>query len=231
LTHAHVKIADFPFATAVPVPGMAPFEDIQIQLIDTPPVTADHVPPGFPGLWWATDALLIVADLASDTLLEDVEMCLSHLAGRRIELTDGPRQLPTEPGGVLKTPGLVFANKLDLPGAPANAELLRELLGGRVRIEPFSTHEPASLGRLPELLFRLLRVVRVYAKPPGRKADLAEPFVLPAGSDVHALARKVYRGFEMKVHSARIWGAGLADGQNVQLDQVLADRNVVELHT
>ncbi len=230
LTNAHVKIADYPFATAVPVPGMVPFEDVQVQLIDTPPVTAAHVPPGMPGLWRAADALVIVADLSAETCFDDAETCLRHLAERQIELVDGPRQRPAEPGASWRMPGLVVANKLDAAEAHDNLELLRELLDTRVRLEPLSTRDPAAMARVPAWLFRLLHVIRIYAKPPGRKPDLNEPFVLPMGSDVHELARRVYRGFEHQVRSARIWGEGVAPGQNVQLDHVLSDKDVVELH-
>ena len=230
LTNAHVKITDYPFATSVPVPGSVPYEDVQIQLIDTPAVTADHVPPGFPGLWRLADALIVVADLSSDTVLDDVETCLNHLAERQIELTGGPRERPDEVGALTKVPGLVLANKIDLAGASHNLELVREFLGARVRIEPSSTRDADRMARLPELLFELIRVIRVYAKPPGKKPDLDEPFVLPAGGDVHELARKVYRGLEDQVKSARIWGHGVLDGQNVHLDHVLHDKDVVELH-
>jgi ribosome-interacting GTPase 1 len=231
LTHAHVKIADYPFATSIPVPGMVPYEDVKIELVDTPPVTPEHVPPGSAGLWLSADALLIVADMSSESLLEDVEACLSHLAERRIELTGGPRLRPREAGALVKLPGLVLANKVDLPRASENLALLQELVGGRVRIEPLSTRDPTSMARMPELLFRLVHVVRVYTKVPGRKPDLAEPFTLPEGSDIQEMARRVYRGFAHQVKSARIWGHGVADGQNVQLDHVLHDKDIVELHT
>ncbi|HUU96509.1 MAG TPA: GTPase [Phycisphaerae bacterium] len=230
LTNAHVKIADHPFATALPLPGMVAYEDIQIQLIDTPPVTAEHVPTGSSGLWHAADALIVVGDLSSGSVLEDVETCLNHLTERRIELIDGPRELPAEPGGMLRVPGFVLANKIDVPGASDNLEMLRELFGERVRIEPLSTRDADRMARLPGLFFKLIRVIRVYAKPPGRKPDLDEPFVLALGSDVHELARKVYRGLEDRVRSARLWGHGVADGQNVHLDHVLHDKDIVELH-
>jgi ribosome-interacting GTPase 1 len=230
LTSAHVKIADYPFTTPLPLPGMVPYEDIQIQLVDTPPVTAEHVPPGSAGLWRSADGLLIVADLSSDAVLEDAETCLGHLAERHVELTDGPRRHPDEPGAMLRVPGFVLANKTDVPGASDHLELLRELFGTRVQIEALSTRDANQMARLPELLFRLTRVIRVYAKPPTRKPDLDEPFVLPVGSDVHALAHKVYRGLEHRVRSARIWGHGVADGQNVRLDHVLRDKDIVELH-
>ena len=31
LTHAHLEIADYPFTTRAPLPGMMPFEDVQVQ--------------------------------------------------------------------------------------------------------------------------------------------------------------------------------------------------------
>jgi len=231
LTNAQVSVADYPFSTSVPVPGMVSYEDVQIQLVDTPPVTADRVPPGSAGLWRSADGLAIVADLSSEAVLEDLDACLAHVKERGIELADGPRRLPAEPGGLLRIPGLVLANKLDVAGAADRLAVLRELMGSRVRIEALSTRQPELMARLPELLFRLVFVIRVYAKPPGRKPDLDEPFVLPAGSDVRALASKVYRGMEQRVKAARIWGYGVADGQNVHLDHVLHDKDVVELHT
>ncbi|MEP0845473.1 MAG: 50S ribosome-binding GTPase [Phycisphaerae bacterium] len=231
LTHAHVTIADYPFSTALPIPGMVPFEDVQIQLVDTPAVTAGHVPAGFPGLWHATDALIVVVDLSSESLLEDADTCLRHLAERRIQLTDGARRRPEGMDDPLRVPGMVLANKLDASGAAENLRLLRELLDARVPIEPLSTRQPEMMARLPALLFRLIHVIRVYAKPPGRKPDLDEPFVLPEGSDVHQLARHVYRGLEHQIRAARVWGTGVADGQNVHLDHVLHDRDIVELHT
>jgi ribosome-interacting GTPase 1 len=230
LTNANVRIAEYPFATALPVPGMVAYEDIQIQLIDTPPVTADHVPTGSSGLWHSADALVVVADLSSNAILEDVETCLNHLSERNIRLIDGPRRLPEQPGGTLHVAGFLLANKLDVAGAGARLTMLRESFGKRVRIEPLSTRDPERMARLAELLFRLVHVVRVYAKPPGRKPDLNEPFVMPAGSNVHELARKVYRGLEDRVKSARLWGHGVADGQNIQLEHILHDRDIVELH-
>ncbi len=46
LTHAHPEVADYPFTTREPIPGMMPFEDIAFELIDLPPLlrSAAHHP-------------------------------------------------------------------------------------------------------------------------------------------------------------------------------------------
>lgn len=231
LTKAQVKIAEFPFSTPLPLPGMVTFEDIKFGLVDTPPITAEHVPPGFAGLWRSADVLLLVADLSSDAVLDDAEMCLNHLSAKNTELTDkAAGKLSQAPGAMQKKTGILLANKLDAPAAGDNLELLREFFAARVRIEPLSTHDEADVARLPRLFFDLLGVIRVYAKPPGKKVERIDPFVLQAGATVHDMARKVHRGMAEHVKSARIWGQAVFDGQNVQLDHVLHDKDTVELH-
>lgn len=42
LTNARVEVAPYPFTTQLPQPGMLPYEDIQFQLVDTPPVLLDQ---------------------------------------------------------------------------------------------------------------------------------------------------------------------------------------------
>ena len=78
-------------------------------------------------------------------------------------------------------------------------------------------------------LFRLLDVIRVYSKPPHKPVDRTNPFILPTGSTVADLAAKVHRGLAEQVHTARIWGTGVYDGQNIPVDHVLHDKDVVEL--
>jgi ribosome-interacting GTPase 1 len=58
-TNAEARVADYPFTTVVPQPGMWAMDDVQIELVDTPPFTAEHVPAGLMGtihnadvVWW-----------------------------------------------------------------------------------------------------------------------------------------------------------------------------------
>ena len=69
LSNAHVNVADYPFSTHLPQPGMMHFEDVQIQLVDTPPVTADYMEMWMPDTVRRADRALLVVDLGNDTLL------------------------------------------------------------------------------------------------------------------------------------------------------------------
>jgi ribosome-interacting GTPase 1 len=93
-----------------------------------------------------------------------------------------------------------------------------------------SVQTGAGLEKLPTMIFNQLGIIRIYAKPPGKPADMNEPFTMPAGSTVQDLAQAIHRQLAEKLQSARIWGTGVYDGQNVQLSHVLHDKDIVELH-
>jgi hypothetical protein len=68
LTHAPVKIAPYPFTTSVPVPGMCLYEDVQLELVDTPPLTVEHVPGGLLNTIRNADVIVLVVDASSEPL-------------------------------------------------------------------------------------------------------------------------------------------------------------------
>ncbi|MGB2806271.1 MAG: TGS domain-containing protein, partial [Sedimentisphaerales bacterium] len=88
----------------------------------------------------------------------------------------------------------------------------------------------AGLEELSATMFRLLGIIRIYAKPPGKPADMSDPFTLPAGSTVMDLATAIHRELAGKLKFARIWGTGVYDGQNTQRNHVLNDKDIIELH-
>lgn len=231
LTRAPVKVADYPFATHAPVPGMTHFEDVPIQLVDLPPATAEHVPPGMYGALRNADAIMIVLDAASPSLLEDMEASLDVLARRdlvAVSRADG--QDARDPDGRQRKKTLVVATKADRPGAAENFAALQELYGDRLQLLLVSTQPSQDLDRIPHALFELLNVIRIYAKPPGKPPDMQAPFVLPRGSTVTDLVEQIHRGLVGQLRTARLWGDGVFDGQQVPHDHVLRDKDVVELH-
>ena len=55
MTGADAEIAPYPFTTREPHPGMMPWEDVMVQLIDTPPITKDFMEPYLQGMIRAAD--------------------------------------------------------------------------------------------------------------------------------------------------------------------------------
>lgn len=226
LTHARPEVADYPFTTRLPVCGMMPFENIQIQLVDLPPVHPEFAEAWLPQVIRYADAALLVVDLGSPDLLEEFDLTLTHLENSKIRL-GSTSQFP--PSYVAK-PVILVANKSDLPEAMENFELLRELVAGRFPVVSISALQGAGLEELKRAVFDLLGVVRVYSKPPGKKIDRGAPFVLRRGATVLELAGRVHKDLLATLKYARVWGHGRFDGQMVERHYVLEDGDVVELH-
>ncbi|MBC7106748.1 MAG: TGS domain-containing protein, partial [Firmicutes bacterium] len=127
-------------------------------------------------------------------------------------------------------PLVVAATRADLPGAEENAAILRESLPPGVRFLAVSAVTGHNVEELRRAVFDMLGVVRVYTKVPGREPDMEVPFVLPRGSTVLDLAGAIHRDLPKRVKQARVWGAVRFQGQAVQRDYVLQDRDIVELH-
>ncbi len=231
LTHAECKVADYPFTTQAPQPGMAHYEDVPIQMVDMPPITREHVPPGFMGRVNMADAILIVVSLASPNLLDDLECCLELYSSRGLVPTNEPDPDLVED---LDAPDpkrtLVACTHGDVAGAVEEFNTLKELYGDRLELHRVSCVTREGLEDLVKRLFELLYVVRVYAKPPGKPVDKTAPFIVHKGSTVQDLAVTVHRALGEQLKGARVWGEAVYAGQNVQHDYVLHDKDVVELH-
>lgn len=231
LTRAQPAIGDYPFTTHAPTPGMMPWEDIQIQLVDLPPVTPDYLEPWLPGLLRRAEGLFLVADLASDDLLADTEAVVQRLEQARIVMV---RDLPESPEPLMTYQRtLLVANKLDAPEANERLALLHELFPPEYHpTVAVSVHTGAGLETLRQAAWELIDRVRVYGKPAGQKPDMERPFALPRGSTVEEFAAAVHRDLPAQLKSARVWGPSARfPGQTVDRDHVLADQDVVELHT
>jgi hypothetical protein len=227
LTHAMPEVADYPFTTRAPLPGMMPFEDVQVQLVDMPAVHPD-----FPESWLYqiirnADAALLVVDLSDPDLLEDLETTLSQVANAKVQLDQA--ELPNTPGWLGKRT-LVVANKIDASGAPEGLQILRDLYGGRSALTRVSAETGEGLESFHQAVFEILDVIRVYTKAPGKKLERVAPYVLKRGSRLIDLAAQVHQDFLAQLKYARLWREGRFEGQMVNRDHVLEDKDIVELH-
>ena len=228
LTNAEPEVADFPHSTWKPTPGMVPFENIQFQLVDTPPITKEYVDPWMADLIRRCDLLAIVVDLHSGPLSQ-LEETLEVLAGLRVF----PKGMPVpqdlrKPPFVKKT--IVVVNKVDGEDEMEDYQVFLELCEVPLACIPVSTRSDQHLQGLVRKIYDSLGLIRVYTKAPGKKPDLSAPFVLPKESTLEALAGKIHKDFVKKLKYARIWGKEVFDGQMIQKDHILKDGDIVELH-
>lgn len=228
LTNADPQVADFPHSTWKATPGMMYFEDIQIQLIDTPPIGKEYTEPWLVDMARQSDMILVVVDVQTDPL-QQLDEAVSFLKEHRV----APLRLAHlyEGKGIWTfLPFLVVANKNDDPAIEENVEIFRSLLEDDWPLVSVSAKNGRNLDALKQTLFTSLEVIRVYTKAPGKEPDLSAPFVLKRGSKLEDLASKIHKDFLEKLKYARVWGRHVYDGQMVQRDHVLQDGDVVELH-
>jgi hypothetical protein len=229
ITNANPEIGNYPFTTHTPSPAMMMYENIQIQLVDTPPITPDYFEPWHAELIKNADAVLLLIDLGSQHLKDDLRLIEDRLKEKNIELVPELRDIRDEKKFFLKRT-LVIANKRDLPQSEANIALLKSSLDPLFDPIPISALKETGLDALEKRIFSILKVVRVYSKMPGKKVDKRDPYVFPAGDTLMDMAKTVHKDFAQKLKFARIWGEGKYQGQKVNHDYVLQDEDIIELH-
>jgi len=231
LTGAEPEIGDYPFTTRVPAPYMMKYENIQIQLIDLPPLTPDIMESWQLELIKIADAVLVVVDGSSPDSAGLLEALFAKLKEKRIEFVRDTEILAEEsPVPAFRKRALLIANKMDLDARGENLEALKFFFENQLPLVPVSAARAEGMAELKKQIFSLLRIIRVYSKAPGRKPDHDEPFVLKRGSRVVDIARAVHKDFAEKLAYARLWREGQFTGQMVNRDQPLEDEDIVELH-
>ena len=128
-------------------------------------------------------------------------------------------------------PAVIVANKLDLPGAKANLRLLEAFVGGKIPIVSVSCEKKLGLEQIGIILFKTLRIMRIYTKEPSARDASMHPFTLNKGATLHDLARSIHTDFERDFAFAKVWSKRLAfSPQKVGLGFVLEDGDLVEIH-
>lgn len=225
LTNAVPEIADYPFATRVPLAGMAAYQDVQIQLVDLPPVSQESAEGWLFAIIRGADGALLVADLADADILTSTEDVLGLLSSANV--TPIP---PGQPRGPNEVPAVFVAAKLDAPGARDILDVFREFYGPRLPVLPVSAQQDVNLSELRKTMFGMLRIIRVYSKKPGKKPDLEAPYILRQGTTVIEAAGVVHKDFVERLRYARLWRRGEIDGLMVGRDHPLVDGDILELH-
>ena len=227
-THATPQISEAPYTTWTPLPGMMLIEDIQVQLIDTPPLSKEHDQPELFDLIRSADLILIVVDIQA-TPFQQLEDSLKLLNEHKIIPKHGESE-STDERGMQFIPVLVIVNKDDDDKFDEDFKVFKELLEIKLPLLPISVTNRRNFDKLKNQIFDSLEIIRIYSKPPGKEPDLTKPFILNKGNTVEELAGKVHHDFQQKLKTARVWGSNVYDGQLVGKDHILHDKDIVELH-
>lgn len=229
LTGAQPEVGDYPYTTRFPAPYMMKFENIQIQLVDTPPLSADDMETDLIELIKAADGVMFVLDLTDQDTASLLETLLAKLKERRLEIAFQGVPPSSESSPFIKK-AMAVANKCDVPETGENRAFLQEYFSSRMSFFAVSAARGDGIEDLKRRIFFLLDLVRAYSKIPGKKADLNEPFSLKKGSTASDMARAVHKDFVEKFKYARVWRKGSLQGQMVNRDFVLEDEDIIELH-
>lgn len=206
LTSANFKVADYPFTTTLPQPAMMPYEDILIQLIDTPPLTKDFQPGWIKNILKEADGILAIFDLSNQNLRERIEE-FKEILKRTVE----------------NKKNIFIGNKIDLLPNSATAELTSKWM-------KISALKKIGLENLKKKIFETLKIVRVYGKRPGNEPDLKKPFILKKGSRLLDLIEEIDENLTSKFKFARLFKSNIKNSIIVGKNYIFEDKDIIEIH-
>jgi uncharacterized protein len=230
LTGAHMEVAHYPFTTREPAPGMMRWQDAMVQLVDTPPTTAEHFESSLSGIVRSADAAILCFDGSSDDAPEETAAVIEQFANRKTILSERTG-FADDDYSIVNVRTLLVVTRGDDADAQTRLEFWNEIAPRKLGTVFAELDRAASVEALRDAIYRSLGVIRVYTKAPGKKPDATPPFTLPVGAVVEDLAFKVHQEIATKLKHAKVWAAGSTDIQTVGPHHVLNEGDLVELHT
>jgi len=229
LTNVTPQIAPYPFTTYEISVGMMSWENIKIQLVDTPPLAPEFKVPWLGDILRRADLLLVIVDLGEEEIIEQMESVMAKLEELKIK-PEGNKDEELIDRGITYKKITILANKEDLAGGEERLAILKELYGEKFPILSTSTRIPEKMEKIKEEIYRVLGLIRVYTKVPGQPPDLEDPIVLKRGSLVIDAARSIHKDFARNLKYARMWGANKFKGQKVEREHPLEEGDILEFH-
>ena len=233
LSNANVKVAPYPFTTEIPEPGMMPYEDILIQLVDTPPLSKEFSPPWLKEILKTADILLAVFDLSKEDVAKDIEDFK--------EILDNWK---------LSEKKIIFlGNKSDLqPPTTFEKNAFSQITptesgGGQNKIKPISCQKKIGLEELKKEIFDSLEIIRVYTKSRNQGLpDFEHPFIMRKNSRLIDLGSQIHQNLTFSFKYAKLF-TPLRDksltgfkknSKNPKIvgkDYILRDGDVIEIYS
>ncbi len=229
LTNAEPEIRNYPFTTRKPQIGMLIYEDIQIQIVDMPPVSLDYAPGWIFGIARSSNLLLIVLDISKKDVSKQIEILLNLLESSHIRTFKNDAQQTDE--NFMYKQSLVLCNKEDMEAAQYNFQFLSKKYHRQLEFISISALKNSGIKKLKDDIYKSLNIIRVYTKPPKKDIDKSHPFVLKKNTKIIELASQIHKDFITNLKYVRLWRNQKLKGMRVDRDEILQDGDIIEFHT
>ncbi|MEM3127276.1 MAG: GTP-binding protein [Candidatus Woesearchaeota archaeon] len=124
-------------------------------------------------------------------------------------------------------PGILVFNKIDM-ASKEQIEKVRRQYPNAIFV---SGEKGTNIEQLKERIFDELKLIRIYLKEIGKKADMDIPLIMMEGNTIENVCNKLHKDFVTKFKFARVWGKSAKfPGQKLMLKHVLKDGDVLEIH-
>ncbi|MEW5936936.1 MAG: GTPase, partial [Candidatus Thermoplasmatota archaeon] len=137
------------------------------------------------------DVLKEFGIVSADVVIREqvsAEDVIDHVAGNRAYLR-----------------AFVVLNKIDLVNEEYLTGLEERMKGWHVI--PISAEKGEGLEELKEAIYDSLRFMRIYMKPPGKKADITEPLIVKEGSTVAMVCEAIHTTLRDRFRYATVSGS------------------------
>ena len=228
-TNARSVVAEYPFSTFKPIYGMMRYEDIAIQLVDIPPISPNYQESWMYNIIRLADLIIFTIDLGSKIFEEQVTEVYHLLDEHNIQFKKEGESHPQ--GSIAIKTTIIVGTKHDLtPGMDGSSisQILNQEILPYIEI---SIKENQNVDTFRRIVFQALRILRIYTKIPGKPADYEKPYIFNQGTTVLGAAEMIHKELSLTMKYARIWGSEKYNGQRVEKDHILEDRDVIEIHT
>ena len=88
-----------------------------------------------------------------------------------------------------------------------------------------------NLEKLKKAIFERLKLIRIFLKQAGKKADLQVPLVVKQNCTIEDVCKRLHKDFVKRFKNAKVWGTSAKfPGQIFHQSHVLMDKDVVQIN-